>query len=206
LPTASSFWLSARCREEKQLCDTTNGEDVTDLRASTVSLPFGRETVKGGTEESHEELFERGTYVLVLKLTGGLILNVGSIGRIRFAAGYYAYVGSARRGMRARVARHLAREKKKWWHIDWLTTQAGVVPTAIASTERIGLECRIASALSNRANLQVKGFGCSDCKCGSHLFYFSDATTVSAALKGLGKYGVSVEKISFADGLTHMPG
>lgn len=140
-------------------------------------------------------MFERGTYVLVLELTGGLILNVGSLGRIRFAAGYYAYVGSARRGMRARVARHLAREKKKWWHIDWLTTQAGVMPTAVASTERTGLECRIASALSNRGDLRVKGFGCSDCGCESHLFYFSDATAVSIALRALVKYGVTVEKV-----------
>jgi Uri superfamily endonuclease len=138
-------------------------------------------------------LFERGTYVLVLELTRQRTVRVGSLGRIRFAGGYYAYVGSARKGMRSRVARHLAREKRKRWHIDWLTTLPAAVPTAVACTQRTGVECRIASALSNRADLQVEGFGCSDCECGSHLFHFSDAGAVSLALQALVKYGVTVE-------------
>lgn len=154
--------------------------------------------------ENHAELFERGTYVLALDLTRGLNLNVGSLGRIRFAAGHYAYVGSARRGMRARVARHLAREKRKWWHIDWLTTQAGVVPVAVATTERVGLECGIASALSNGADAMVKGFGCSDCECESHLFYFSNDSTLSLAIGALVRYGVRVEW--FRQSHTGLPG
>lgn len=122
-------------------------------------------------------------------------MRVGSLGRIRFTRGYYAYVGSARRGMRSRVARHLAREKRKRWHIDWLTTQPGVVPVAMVSTERTGLECRMAALLASRANLSVKGFGCSDCQCGSHLYYFSNADALFLGLEGLKTYGVSVEQV-----------
>lgn len=140
-------------------------------------------------------MFERGTYVLVLRLVRGRILDIGSLGNIRFARGYYAYVGSARRGMRARVARHVARTKRKRWHIDWLTTQPGVVPVSVASTERTGVECRMAAALSSKADLRVKGFGCSDCGCESHLCHFSDVDTLSSALEGLVIYGVSVEQI-----------
>ena len=121
-------------------------------------------------------------------------MRVGSLGRIRFERGYYTYVGSARRGMRSRVARHLAREKKKRWHIDWLTTQPGVVPIAVASTMLTGLECSIAAALSSRAGMRVDCFGCSDCECESHLFCFSNADNLFLALKGLDRYGVSVQQ------------
>ena len=141
------------------------------------------------------ELFERGTYVLVLQLTHHRITGVGSLGRIQFARGYYAYVGSARRGMRSRVARHLARAKRRRWHIDWLTTQPGAVPIAVASTTLTGLECRIAAALSSRADMRVGGFGCSDCGCESHLFHFPSANDLFSALKNLNGYGVSVQRV-----------
>jgi sugar fermentation stimulation protein A len=113
---------------------------------------------------------ERGTYVLVLKLNRPSVANVGSLGRIRLSRGYYTYVGSARKGMRSRLSRHLAREKRKRWHIDWLTTHPDVVPIAVATTGRTGLECEIAGLLSARTEALVRGFGCSDCECESHLF------------------------------------
>jgi Uri superfamily endonuclease len=126
--------------------------------------------------------FERGTYVLVLRLTHHRTMRVGSLGRLRFARGYYAYVGSARRGMRSRVARHLSRKKKKRWHIDWLTTQPSVVPIAVASTTLTGVECKIALLLSNGADGRVDGFGCSDCECESHFFYFLRVDDLFSAL------------------------
>ncbi len=139
---------------------------------------------------------ERGTYVLVLRLTHHRTIRVGSLGRIRFAGGYYAYVGSARRGMRSRVARHLAREKKRRWHIDWLTTQSGVVPVALASTMLTGLECRIAGVLSSRAEMRVDGFGCSDCECESHLYRFSQTDDFFSTLERLKRHGVSVQRFA----------
>jgi Uri superfamily endonuclease len=134
---------------------------------------------------------ERGTYVLVLKLTRASVASVGSLGRIRFESGYYAYVGSARRGMRSRLSRHLATEKRKRWHIDWLTTHPNVVPIAVATTGRTGLECEIAGLLSARAGALVRGFGCSDCKCESHLCYFSTAHALNLALDDLRTLGLS---------------
>jgi sugar fermentation stimulation protein A len=133
---------------------------------------------------------ERGTYVLVLELTRPSVTSVGALGRIRFGRGYYAYVGSARRGMRSRLSRHLARKKRKKWHIDWLTTRSDVVPVAVATTGRVGLECRIAGLLSARAEGRVEGFGCSDCECESHLTHFSTVHDLDLALDGLKKLGV----------------
>jgi sugar fermentation stimulation protein A len=95
-------------------------------------------------------------------------VRVGSLGRTRFARGYCTYIGSARRDMRSKVARHLAGEKRKRWHIDWLTTQPGAAPIAVASTMLTGLECRIAIVLLGRADMRVNGFGCFDCECESH--------------------------------------
>lgn len=141
------------------------------------------------------ELFESGTYVLVLRLIRQRTIKVGSLGAIRFRKGNYVYIGSARKGLGPRVARHLAREKRKRWHMDWLTTQLGVLPIAVASTPRTGLECRIAAALSSRADMRVDGFGCSDCKCESHFYYFSNAEGISSTLRHLERYGVSAQRI-----------
>jgi Uri superfamily endonuclease len=67
---------------------------------------------------------KRGAYVLYFDIETTLTLHVGSLGSSVFPAGRYAYVGSARRGIAARVSRHkrLAVEKagKIHWHIDYL--------------------------------------------------------------------------------------
>jgi len=52
------------------------------------------------------------------------------------ASGRYAYVGSARRGLRARVKRHLRREKPKKWHIDQLTTHRHATVVGGVATKR----------------------------------------------------------------------
>ena len=57
--------------------------------------------------------------VAVLSRGGRVVAEVGP-GRV-------LYVGSAGGpgGIRARVGRHLAREKaRRWWHVDWLTSES----------------------------------------------------------------------------------
>ena len=67
---------------------------------------------------------KRGAYVLYFDIELPLTLQVGSLGSSVFPAGRYAYVGSARRGIAARVLRHkrlaLQKEGKLHWHIDYL--------------------------------------------------------------------------------------
>jgi sugar fermentation stimulation protein A len=134
---------------------------------------------------------ESGTYVLVLRLARRTTLSVGALGDVQFERGYFTYVGSARRGLRPRLSRHISREKRKKWHIDWLTTSPNFEPVAAATTGRVGLECKIARMLSTRADARVKGFGCSDCGCESHLAHFPDASSVYSAIDALGILGVS---------------
>lgn len=120
-----------------------------------------------------------GTYVLWLQLAQALTVRVGRLGAATFAAGSYAYVGSAHGpgGLRARLLRHLADQKALHWHIDALTMQ--VLPAAIwtvVTPER--LECHWAQvfAASPGVTVPLAGFGASDCGCAAHLFQVPAAT------------------------------
>jgi|Deesub1362B_J571_1020462.scaffolds.fasta_scaffold00800_13 Uri superfamily endonuclease len=111
-----------------------------------------------------------GIYVLVFEITRPAEIQVGKLGRIRFAPGTYAYVGSALGGIEARVARHPKREKHLRWHIDYLLSHPGVAAAGVyvwETTER--RECEVAQMLAAEYEV-VPGFGSSDCRCRGHLF------------------------------------
>jgi Uri superfamily endonuclease len=120
---------------------------------------------------------EPGIYTLLLKLGTAEKIKVGSLGVIAFAAGYYAYTGSARgSGGCKRVDRHIrvlqGIESTRRWHIDYLLPKAEFQEVFITKTA-LDLECRIASMIGERLK-PVKGFGCTDCTCLSHLHYAED--------------------------------
>ena len=110
-----------------------------------------------------------GSYTLLIKLPGQETISVGSLKTIHFPRGYYAYVGSAMGGFRARLNRHLKGNKKPHWHIDYLLQKASITSIILCETEH-SVECTIAQALERQFN-SVPGFGSSDCKCHSHLFF-----------------------------------
>lgn len=118
-----------------------------------------------------------GSYVLILRLIGCSELAVGRLGMLRLPAGHYAYVGSALAGLQARLARHMRRDKRHHWHIDYLLDVAEIVEAwAYLGPERV--ECQWAALLSKQLEPAARGFGSSDCRCPTHLFY-------SAALPSL---------------------
>ena len=119
-----------------------------------------------------------GLYVLVIHLCRDLSLRVGALGEQSLTAGWYLYVGSARRGLRARIARHLRREKRVRWHIDYLTTHAEC--NLVEAVELIDAsidECALCRALREglSAAVPIRRFGASDCAggCGAHLLRVS---------------------------------
>ncbi len=115
-----------------------------------------------------KEAQDRGSYVLILKLPEEIGCPVGKLGKERFRAGYYLYVGSARANLTQRIERHRRLRKRLFWHIDYLRAQAEfryALPIRTADF----LECRIAGALRAISDWSVPGFGCSDCSCSSHL-------------------------------------
>ncbi|MEJ2106891.1 MAG: GIY-YIG nuclease family protein [Acidiferrobacteraceae bacterium] len=107
------------------------------------------------------------TYQLHIELSRRAHIEIGRLGRHTLAAGRYVYTGSARRGMEARIRRHLSRDKKPHWHIDYLLLHPAARVIEVRRF-RAG-ECEV-----NRRGtgmVPVPGFGASDCRagCGSHL-------------------------------------
>ena len=119
------------------------------------------------------EAADRGAYLLILRLPRRRLVEVGRLGRLPFARGYWIYVGSAMQNLDARIARHLRLTKQHRWHIDYLrrvAAEARGVP--IRSSAR--LECALAEALGAIMASGPRGFGCSDCHCPTHLFYSAE--------------------------------
>jgi Uri superfamily endonuclease len=111
----------------------------------------------------------KGIYALIMKLEEDRKITVGKLGPINFRKGFYVYIGSALNSLEGRINRHLRKDKKIRWHIDYLLNEAQIVEILIFETTK-KLECNIAKKLQK--NLEsIKNFGCSDCSCKSHLFY-----------------------------------
>lgn len=113
------------------------------------------------------------TYQLLIDVPRRLRVQIGRLGEFEFPAGRYAYTGSAKRNLAARIARHLRREKALRWHIDYLLAAPGVrIKRVITSPHP---ECALNRACCGR--IVVAGFGSSDCACGcgAHLKYLGRA-------------------------------
>ena len=117
---------------------------------------------------------ESGTYILVLKVKSSQKIVIGKIGQYTFEKGYYIYIGSAHGpgGIKARIERHLKKNKIKHWHIDYLRNIAPVVGILVNYSKK-KKECSWASKLFSSTDLSapIPGFGSSDCACPSHLFF-----------------------------------
>ncbi|GAB6138540.1 GIY-YIG nuclease family protein [Halanaerobaculum tunisiense] len=118
-----------------------------------------------------------GTYILLLKATREKKIQVGSFGPLDLEQGYYVYVGSALGpgGVQSRVNRHAQKDKKSHWHIDYLREATELLEIWYTySQDRY--EHRWANVLESlpAVFIPLSGFGASDCKCQSHLFYFKE--------------------------------
>ncbi len=114
----------------------------------------------------------KGSYCLLVHLKYGSRVKIGKLGEINFKSGYYVYVGSALNSLEGRIKRHLRKDKKLFWHVDYLLDQKDAKIVGILfSISNIKWECQIASHIAENG-IPISDFGCSDCKCGSHLFYF----------------------------------
>ena len=112
----------------------------------------------------------KGSYILILNLENNKTIKVGKLRNIDFKKGIYVYVGSGLNSLEKRVQRHFSTQKKTHWHIDYLLAHAKIV-NAFLNPSNEKEECIIARSFDKLE--KIKGFGCSDCKCDSHLFYGS---------------------------------
>jgi Uri superfamily endonuclease len=124
-----------------------------------------------------------GTYVLVVDVARPTTVEVGALGDRAFAAGAYAYVGSAfGPGGFARVDRHreLASGGRdtRHWHVDYLLGHPATTLEAAVTFPDADRECELAASLPGDP---VPGFGASDCDCPAHLLDAPDADAVLEA-------------------------
>ncbi|WP_323736776.1 GIY-YIG nuclease family protein [Methanosphaera sp. ISO3-F5] len=119
-------------------------------------------------------MIDKGNYCVIIELYDDCNIKVGARGLISFSKGFYVYVGSALNCLSKRIERHISKDKKKHWHVDYLLLNKNVEVKEVIYTycsEKI--ECRIANEILSDSVDYIDGFGCSDCDCVSHLYYFN---------------------------------
>jgi len=118
-----------------------------------------------------------GCYSIVLKLLRDRQIEPGRLGLVSFPKGYYVYTGRDARNVQARIQRHMKKEKRVRWHIDYVTSDEFVrfVEAVLHRTSAVR-ECDINRKILSMpgARIVALGFGASDCRhrCESHLVYF----------------------------------
>lgn len=83
-------------------------------------------------------------------------------------------------GFKSRLSRHLKRTKRFHWHIDYLL-QMACINSIIFGETADRAECAIAQALSRQFD-SIPGFGSSDCKCRSHLFFAAEERELKSTI------------------------
>ncbi|MCB0745660.1 MAG: GIY-YIG nuclease family protein [Ignavibacteriae bacterium] len=117
-----------------------------------------------------------GIYILELKINHEFQFSHKIFGILKLRKGFYYYVGSAQKNLSQRIDRHIKKNKKLHWHIDFITTSKNVKVSrvfAISSANKSD-ECSLVKNLENQYNFThpIKNFGNSDCNiCESHLLY-----------------------------------
>jgi len=143
------------------------------------------------------EFSTTGIYTLLLFLPKEVTLTIGKLGKQRFPMGYYTYTGSAlgkgASSLKHRIARHLRKEKRMFWHIDYLLADENVsVEAVIVAETNENMECKTNQHIKTirGAKVPVKGFGASDCRknCKSHLLYFPEIENADCLAQKLVEY------------------
>ena len=111
-----------------------------------------------------------GIYVLALQLTENQTLTIGKLGLYSFKPGYYQYIGSAGKGIRSRVHRHLERRNVRHWHLDYLLPIVTIVALRVFYEPQFSeCECAEFIAVTESGIRYPARFGASDCRCPGHL-------------------------------------
>ena len=130
---------------------------------------------------------DKGTYILILRLKRSQSITVGRLGGRRFPAGYYAYAGSALGpgGLTARLKHHMTIADRPRWHVDYLRRVAGLHAVWMLEMNN-RREHQWAGVLGQMTGAKpVPGFGCSDCRCPAHLFYFKKCPDIRRFVRKL---------------------
>jgi Uri superfamily endonuclease len=146
------------------------------------------------------DLSGKGVYCLLFEKQA-CNFEVGKKGEFSFSSGFHIYVGSALGGGGLkRVQRHINlsrnKDKKPKWHVDYIHLNPSFkLISAVCAFTSSKFECELAKELAGKIHSKsrgdfVRGFGCTDCKCDSHLFCRKENPVfeVIEAFKALGLY------------------
>jgi Uri superfamily endonuclease len=78
------------------------------------------------------------------------------------------------KGFAARLPHHLKKNNKPHWHIDYFLREAAITGILVFESD-VKEECGIAQTLLSQTQC-IPGFGCSDCRCKSHLVFLDKET------------------------------
>ncbi len=125
----------------------------------------------------------KGCYCLIIRVTKKTKLKIGKLGEIEFKRGNYIYVGSAMNSLESRLNRHLRDDKKLHWHVDYLLKNQNCrIVEIIFNESDKKVECELSHFIERHAP-SIKNFGCTDCKCESHLYYFKNKKSAIECVK-----------------------
>lgn len=137
-------------------------------------------------------MINSGSYQILLKIKREIELEIGHLGSYKFQKGFYFYTGSARKNLKQRIERHIRKEKKLHWHIDYLLNSNDVKIIDIFlfySTSREECDRNKEVLELQGSSLPCKNFGSSDCsKCFSHLVRFKYKKDINGYLKKIKKF------------------
>jgi len=124
---------------------------------------------------------DSGFYLLLIRNDSEFEIKVGARGAEKFCKGYYVYTGSAKKALKARLSRHLRKQKKFHWHIDYLLEKTEVIGVFVREIKAGFSECDLAERVSGAEGAMIlnRRFGASDCKCPGHLHYFKKSPVIN---------------------------
>jgi Uri superfamily endonuclease len=142
----------------------------------------------------------KGTYCLLITLNKNQSMEIGKKGEIQFKKGCYVYVGSALNSLEGRIKRHIRQNKKMHWHVDYLLDSPNTQVTEVFySDDGVKHECELTAQIAIKGE-GIHGFGCSDCNCPAHLFYFQNESQATLnCLEGFKKLKLEVKTLEDLD-------
>lgn len=125
-------------------------------------------------EKTAVNSINKGSYLLLMENLEDQNVEVGKLGKVQFKPGFYVYVGSGMTNLEKRVKHHQLKKKSYHYHIDYITPKVMKIkkPFLIRTNER--MESELAIEVEKVCDEMIEGFGCSDTKEKSHLFYFAE--------------------------------
>lgn len=116
---------------------------------------------------------KKGIYSLIIYLNKERKIKIGKLGSFLFKKGFYIYTGSSQNSLQKRIDRHLSTQKRLHWHIDYLLKYGKILNVKVIESSK-QYECKLAKEISLLPNaiIPINGFGSSDCKCQTHLYFF----------------------------------